>query len=207
MLNVKDIVETGGLLLIALIVFGESGMFVGFFFPGDTLLLSAGVFAAQGKLSIIALIPVVAFAAILGDNIGYLIGRKYGPKLFKKKDSLIFREQYLRQSEAFFNRYGSKTMLFAHFIPVVRTFAPAAAGMSNMNHKKFIIYDAIGDIAWASSITLVGYWFGLRIPDIDHYLHYAVAAVIAITLVPTIYHLTKAIIAKKRLENSPDSEQ
>lgn len=204
MLNVNNIVETGGLLLIALIVFGESGMFVGFFFPGDTLLLSAGVFAAQGKLSILTLIPVVAIAAIIGDNIGYLIGRKYGPKLFKKKDSLIFREQYLRQSEAFFNRYGSRTMLFAHFIPVVRTFAPAAAGMSNMNHRKFIIYDAIGDITWAASITLIGYWFGLRIPDIDHYLHYAVAAVIAATLLPTLYHLGKAILEKRRANSRED---
>jgi membrane-associated protein len=197
-LNVNNIIQTGGLLLIALIIFGESGMFIGFFFPGDTLLLAAGVFAAQGKLSIEAVIAVIAAAAILGDNIGYLIGRKYGRKLFDRPDSLIFRQEYLHRAEAFFRRYGARTMLFAHFVPIVRTFAPAAAGMSNMDHKRFVIYDAIGDIFWATSITMVGYLFGTRIPDIDKYLHYAVAGVVIITLVPTLYHLGMAIREKNR---------
>lgn len=196
MLNVNNIIQTGGLLLIGLVIFGESGMFIGFFFPGDTLLLAAGVFAAQGKLAIEAVIAVVALAAILGDNIGYLIGRKYGRKLFDKPDSLIFRQEYLHRSEAFFRRYGARTMLFAHFVPIVRTFAPAAAGMSNMNHKKFMMYDAIGDIFWAVSITMAGYLFGSKIPDIDKYLHYAVAGVVIITLVPTLYHLAKAVHEK-----------
>jgi membrane-associated protein len=197
-LNVNNIIQTGGLLLIALIIFGESGMFIGFFFPGDTLLLAAGVFAAQGKLSIEAVIAVIAAAAILGDNIGYLIGRKYGRKLFDRPDSIIFRQEYLHRAEAFFRRYGARTMLFAHFVPIVRTFAPAAAGMSNMDHKRFVIYDAIGDIFWATSITMVGYLFGTRIPDIDKYLHYAVAGVVIITLVPTLYHLGMAIREKNR---------
>ena len=161
MLDVTHLIEIGGLLILALIIFAESGMFVGFFFPGDTLLLTAGVFSAQGKLPEVEIvIAVIAFAAILGDNIGYQIGKRYGRRLFQKPDSLIFRPEYARKAEAFFNRYGAKTMLVAHFIPIVRTFAPPVAGIANMPYKKYFMYDAIGDIFWATSITLVGYWFG-----------------------------------------------
>lgn len=197
MLSVSDIIQTGGLLLIALIIFGESGMFIGFFFPGDTLLLSAGVFAAQGKLPLAALLPIVAAAAILGDNIGYLIGQRFGRRLFERPNSLIFRQEYLHQAEAFFNQYGNKAMLIAHFVPVVRTFAPAAAGISQMHRRQFIIFDAIGDTAWAVLVTLIGYWFGRRIPNIDHYILGAVAAVMLITLGPAIYHLIKVWRAKR----------
>lgn len=192
MLNVEHLIQAGGLLLIALIIFGESGMFIGFFFPGDTLLLSAGIFAAAGKLSLAELLPLVALAAILGDNIGYIIGRRYGRHLFDRPDSVIFRREYLQQSEAFFNRYGNKAMMLAHFVPVVRTFAPAAAGISRMNRKAFIIYDAIGDTAWAVLITLIGFWFGSKIHNLDHYILAAVLAVMIITLGPAIYHVHKA---------------
>jgi membrane-associated protein len=205
MFNVSDIIQAGGLLLIALIIFGESGMFFGFFFPGDTLLLSAGVFAAQGKLDIATLLPVVALAAIIGDNIGYLIGKHYGRHLFDRPNSIIFKREYLRQAEAFFNRYGSRAMLIAHFVPVVRTFAPAAAGISRMNHKKFIFYDAIGDTVWAVLVTMIGYWFGSRIPNIDHYILLAVAAVMLITLGPALYHLAKALLEKRRGSSTLDN--
>jgi membrane-associated protein len=198
MFNVDSLIQTGGLLLIALIIFGESGMFIGFFFPGDTLLLSAGIFAAQGKLDLATLLPTVALAAIIGDNIGYLIGKHYGRHLFDKPNSIVFRREYLRQSEDFFAKYGSRAMLIAHFVPVVRTFAPAAAGISRMNHKQFFVYDAIGDTVWAVLVTMIGYWFGQRIPNIDHYILLAVVAVMAITLGPALYHLTKAIMLKRR---------
>lgn len=198
MFNVNDIITAGGLLLIALIIFAESGMFVGFFFPGDTLLLSAGVFAAAGKLDLALTIVVIAVAAIAGDNTGYHIGKRFGRRLFRKPDSLIFRQDYLHRAEAFYAKYGSKTMLVAHFVPIVRTFAPPVAGMSNMNYKQFVLFDAIGDIAWATIVTLVGYWFGRRIPNLDHYIMLVLAAVIVITLAPTFYHLIKAVIEKRR---------
>lgn len=198
MLSVSDIIQTGGLVLVALIIFGESGMFIGFFFPGDTLLLSAGVFAAQGKLSLAALLPLVSVAAILGDNIGYLIGRRFGRRLFDRPGSIVFRQEYLHQSEAFFATYGTKAMLIAHFVPVVRTFAPAAAGIARMNHKLFFVFDAIGDTVWAVLVTLIGFWFGRRIPNIDHYILAAVGAVMIITLGPAIYHLIKALRQKRR---------
>lgn len=198
MFDVAKIIETGGLLLIALIIFGESGMFIGFFFPGDTLLLSAGVFAASGKLSLLTVIPVIALSAILGDNVGYHIGKRYGPKLFSKPDGIFFRQEYVARAEKFYEKYGSKTMLVAHFVPIVRTFAPPVAGVGNMNYKQFVVYDAIGNIAWASSITLIGYWFGTKIPAITDYIHYALIAVIVITLGPTVYHMSKALIEDRR---------
>lgn len=198
MFDVSHIVQAGGLLLVAVLIFGESGMFIGFFFPGDTLLLSAGVFAGQGKLSLAAIFVVVSLAAIAGDNVGYHIGKRYGRRLFRKPDGIVFRQAYVQRAEAFYEKYGSKTMLFAHFVPVVRTFAPAVAGVARMNYKQFFIFDAIGDTAWAIIVTLVGYWFGTKIPNIDHYILLAVASVMIITLGPTIYHVAKALIVKYR---------
>jgi membrane-associated protein len=202
MFNVSDIIQSGGLLLIALIIFAESGMFVGFFFPGDTLLLSAGVFAAQGKLSLPAIIVVVALAAIAGDNIGYHIGKRYGRRLFRKPDGVIFRQEYVQRAEKFYERFGSRTMLIAHFVPVVRTFVPPVAGVARMDYPKYVIFDAIGDTAWAVSVTLIGYWFGTKIPNIDHYILLAVGAVMIITLGPTFYHVGKAIYEKKRAKKT-----
>lgn len=196
--SVTDIIQSGGLLLIAALVFGESGMFIGFFFPGDTLLLTAGVFAAQGKLSIVAVIVVVALAAIAGDNVGYHIGRRYGRQLFRKPDGIVFRQEHVGRAEAFFERFGSKTMMFAHFVPVIRTFTPAVAGVARMDRPKFVIFDAIGCTAWAVIVTLIGYWFGTRIPNIDHYVLLAVAAAVLITLGPSVYHLIKAVNESRR---------
>ncbi len=176
--------------MLALIIFAESGMMVGFFFPGDTLLFSAGILAAAGKLNLAEVIVVIALAAIIGDNIGYHIGRRMGPKLFKK-DSLVFRHDYIMKAEAFYEKHGSKTMLIAHFIPVVRTFAPVTAGAGKMNLKQFMIYDAIGDIAWTLLIVLLGYFVGSRIPGIEKYIEPVLLAVILVFLIPTFYHIFK----------------
>jgi membrane-associated protein len=202
MFNIDHILAAGGLLLIGAIIFAESGMFIGFFFPGDTLLLSAGVFSAAGKLNLISVIVVVSIAAILGDNVGYFVGKRYGRRLFKKSDGVIFRQEYVVRAESFFERYGSKTMLFAHFVPVVRTFAPPVAGVGRMKYKEFVLYDAMGDTAWATIVTLIGYYFGSKIHNLDHYILLAVTLVMIITLAPTFYHLYKALRQKKTNENS-----
>lgn len=190
MFDVTSLIQSGGLLVLFLIIFAESGMMVGFFFPGDTLLFSAGILAAGGKLPIVETLAVIAAAAILGDNIGYQIGKRLGPKLFKK-DSLVFRHEYIMRAESFFEKYGTKTMLVAHFIPIVRTFAPVVAGASKMDIRQFVIYDAIGDIAWALLVTLAGYFIGSRIPGIEHYIEPILLAVIAVFLIPTVYHALK----------------
>ena len=198
MFDVSHIIQAGGLLLIGAIIFGESGMFIGFFFPGDTLLLTAGVFAAQGKLSLASVILVVAVAAIAGDNVGYHIGKRYGRRLFRKPDGVIFRQEYIQRSEKFYERWGSRTMLIAHFVPIVRTFVPPVAGVAKMNYPRFVFFDAIGDTAWAVVVTLIGYWFGTKIPNLDHYIVLAVVAVVLITLGPTLYHVIKAVLEKRR---------
>ena len=187
MFDVTSLIQSGGLLVLFLIIFAESGMMVGFFFPGDTLLFSAGILAAGGSLPIIETLVVIAAAAILGDNIGYQIGKRAGPRLFKQ-DSLIFRHEYIMKAEGFFEKYGTKTMLVAHFIPIVRTFAPVVAGASKMDFRQFFIFDAIGDIAWALTVTLAGYFIGSKIPGIEHYIEPILLAVIAIFLLPTLYH-------------------
>ncbi len=191
MFDVTHLVQTGGLLLIGLIVFAESGMMVGFFLPGDTLLLSAGILAAAGQLSAVWAIIIVALAAIAGDNTGYHIGRKLGPRLFKKEDSLVFRHEYIMKAEQFYEKYGTKTMLLSHFIPVVRSFAPVTAGAGSMNYKQFFVFDAIGDIVWAILIILFGYFVGSRIPGIDKYVEPVLIGVVLVTLVPTLYHAFK----------------
>jgi len=164
---------------------------VGFFFPGDTLLLSAGIFAAAGKISLAAVIVVAALAAIAGDNTGYQIGKSIGPRLFRKKDGIIFRQSYLEQAEKFFAAYGSKTMAVAHFIPIVRTFAPIVAGAGKMDRTRFAFFDAIGDTGWAVIVTLLGYWFGSRIPHLDRYILPTFIAVTILTFGPTLYHVFK----------------
>jgi membrane-associated protein len=190
MFDVTHIIQTGGLLLIALIIFAESGMMVGFLFPGDTLLFSAGILAAGDKLPIVLTLVVIAAAAILGDNIGYQIGRSLGPRLFKK-DSVVFRHDYIMRAEKFYEKYGSKTMLVAHFVPIVRTFAPVTAGAGKMDRKQFIIFDAIGDIAWTLSVTLLGYFVGSRIPSIEKYIEPVLIIIVLAFLAPTLYHVFK----------------
>lgn len=190
MFDVTHLVQTGGLLLIFLMIFAESGMMVGFFFPGDTLLFAAGIFAASGHLNIVEVIIVIAAAAILGDNIGYLIGKHLGPKLFKQ-DSVVFRKEYISRAEKFYEKHGSKTMLIAHFIPIIRTFAPVTAGAGKMNHGQFILFDAIGCIAWTLVVTLTGYYIGSRIPGIEHYIEPVLILVVLAVLLPSIFHALK----------------
>lgn len=211
MFDVESILTTGGLLILFLIIFSESGMMVGLFFPGDTLLFSAGILAAGGTFNIVTVIAVIAAAAILGDNIGYLIGKHAGPKLFKE-DGVIFRHDYIMRTEKFYEKYGTKTMLVAHFIPIVRSFAPVTAGAGKMNHKQFIIYDAIGDIVWATSVTLIGFFIGSRIPGIEKLIEPILIGIVVIFLFPTIYHVLKdpkirAKLTSKFSRKSKDSDK
>jgi len=191
MFDVTHLIQTGGLLLIGLVIFGESGMMVGFLFPGDTLLFSAGILAATGKLSIATTLLVIAGAAILGDNVGYHIGRVLGPRLFRKEDGVVFRKEHIERAEAFYKKHGSKTMLIAHFIPVVRAFVPVTAGAGNMNLKLFMLFDAIGATAWTLLITLLGFFLGKRVPGIEKIVEPLLLGIIIIFLAPTLYHVLK----------------
>jgi membrane-associated protein len=206
MFDVTNIIQSGGLLVICLIIFAESGMMIGFFLPGDTLLLSAGIFAAKGHLSLGLALFTIAVAAIIGDNLGYQIGRKFGPRVFQKKDSLIFRQEYLAEASKFFDKYGNKAMLLAHFVPVIRAFAPVTAGAAKMRLKTFIIFDAIGDIAWTVSLVLFGYFVASRIPRVEKYVEPVLLLVIVLTVGPALYHILKDPRFRQKLRRGPKSK-
>lgn len=189
--SIEKILQRFGILAVGAIVFAESGLLIGFFLPGDTLLLSAGVFAAQDKLPLVELIAVTVIAAIVGDNVGYSIGRRAGKRLFKKQDSLFFHQENVRKAEAFYERHGGKTIVLARFLPVVRTFAPVVAGVGKMPRQRFMIYNVFGGLFWGGGVTLLGYFIGQRLPNIDKYIVATFAAVTVLTFGPGLYHLLK----------------
>ncbi len=205
MFDVTSIIQSGGLALICLIIFAESGMMVGFFLPGDTLLITAGIFAAKGHLSLGLALLFIGLAAIIGDNVGYRIGRFFGPRVFTKKDSLIFRQEYLQKASQFFDKYGDKAMLVAHFVPVIRAFAPVTAGAAKMKFKKFFVFDAIGVIAWTLIITLFGYFVASKIPGVEKWVEPVLILVILLTVIPALYHISKDPRFRQKLRRKSKS--
>lgn len=194
MISIESITHAGsflGIFLVAFIVFAESGLLVGFFLPGDTLLFGAGLAASQGRMSVLLLICAVVLAAIIGDNVGYSIGQKAGQKIFKKKDGILFRQEYLLSSEQFYEKHGGKTIILARFTPVVRTFAPVVAGASNMLRKKFIFFNIIGGLLWGAGMILLGYFVGSRIPGLDKYIEYVIVGVALLSLGLACAHVLK----------------
>lgn len=177
--------------MIAAIVFAESGLLVGFFLPGDTLLFTAGFFAAQGKLPLVPLLVILLVAAILGDNVGYSFGRRTGHRIFKKKDGIIFRHEYLMRAEEFYERHGGKTIILARCVPVVRTFAPIVAGAAKMTREKFILFNVVGAFTWCISVTMLGYLLGNKIPNIDAYLLPIVGLAMLVSFGPAFWHIFK----------------
>lgn len=198
MFDVAQIIEAGGLLLIIFIVFAETGLLFGFFLPGDTLLLSAGVFASQGHLSIYSAVPAIILAAIAGNTVGYYIGKHAGKRVFKQKDGLFFRQEYIIRAEKFYEDHGWKTILLARFVPIVRTFAPVVAGIGSMKESVFLLYNILGAILWGGGVTLLGYWLGSKIPNIDHYVLPVVLAAMVLSFGPMFYHLAKNLLARKQ---------
>lgn len=169
MFSVEHILESGGLLAVGLIIFAESGLFFGFLLPGDTLLLAAGFFAGQGKLPIGWLIGVTIVAAIIGDNVGYQIGRRLGPRIFTRKEGIFFRREYLERTEDFYKKYGGVTIILARFIAYIRTFAPSVAGVGRMAWPKFAAFNVIGGVIWGAGLPLIGYTLGVSFPKLDQY--------------------------------------
>ncbi len=170
-------------------VFAESGLFFGFFLPGDSLLLTAGLLASRGLLSLYVLIPGLFIAAVLGDNVGYWFGNKTGPRIFNRENSLLFRRKNLLAAKAFYDKHGGKTILLARFMPFIRTFAPIVAGAVDMEYRRFVTFNMIGGLLWGIGVTLAGYFLGEVIPGIDNYFLLIVAFVILISAMPTLIHL------------------
>ncbi|HLB66248.1 MAG TPA: DedA family protein [Candidatus Saccharimonadales bacterium] len=191
MFDVNSLVESGGLLLIGLVVFAESALLIGFFLPGDTLLFTAGFLASQDKLPLAGLLVIIVAAAIIGDQVGYHIGKKSGPRIFKRKDGLFFRQEYLQRAETFYERHGGKTIILARFTPIVRTFAPIVAGVAKMPRNRFTFFNVIGALGWGISVTLLGYWLGSKVPNIDDYILPVVALAVILSFGPPLFHLAK----------------
>jgi len=185
------LIQTVGLIGLFLIVFAETGLFLGFFFPGDSLLFVAGLLAAQGFFSPESLIATIAVAAITGNMAGYWFGEKVGPKLFDREDSLLFRKQHVYRAQAFYEEHGAKTIALARFIPIVRTFAPIVAGVAKMRYQTFLAYNIIGGLVWTVGLVLGGYLFGNLISDVDRYLLPVILAIIVVSFLPAVWHVMK----------------
>ena len=184
--DVEFVVRTGGLVLLIIIVFVETGLLIGFFLPGDSLLVTAGIFAAKGDLDLLTLNVSLSAAAIVGDTVGYRIGYTTGPKIFTRENSLLFNRKHLISAKEFYDRYGGFTIVIARFIPMIRTFAPVVAGVGAMPYKRFIAYNVFGGIFWVMSTTLAGYFLGTLIPNIQDQIHLVIAIVIFLSLLPGI---------------------
>jgi membrane-associated protein len=184
--DVEGLVRAGGPLLVCIIVFVETGLFVGFFLPGDSLLVTAGVFAAAGTIPLRWLLIPVMLCAIVGDQLGYWIGRGMGVSLYKREESFFFRRSHLERARAFYERYGGKTVILARFVPIVRTFCPPVAGAAGMPYSRYLSYDIFGGVLWVGSMILGGYLLGRSIPNVGQKIHYVILVVIFASLLPAI---------------------
>ncbi len=182
------------------IVFAESGLMIGFFLPGDSLLFTTGFFASKGMLDIRVLLPLLFVAAVAGDSVGYAFGKRVGRKLFQREKSLLFNKKHLEGAEAFYDKHGKKTIILARFVPVVRTFAPIVAGIGKMEYKTFIIYNVVGGLLWAVGVTLLGYFLG-QIPLVEDHFEIAILMIIFVSILPPIIHVLQDQNHRKSLLN------
>ena len=193
--DLRELLIAVGYLGLFAIVFAESGLLVGFFLPGDTLLFTAGLLASEafGVFDVWLLLPIVAVAAISGDQVGYAFGRRVGPRLFHREDSIWFHRKHLERAHAFYEKHGGKTIILARFLPIVRTFAPIVAGMGTMDYPKFVLYNVAGGLLWTVSMIGGGYLFGQQLPPehVDRYLLPAVVLIFILSVAPTAWHLYK----------------
>lgn len=191
-MHVEHLIETVGTIGLFAIVFAESGLLIGFFLPGDSLLFTAGLLASQGKLNFPLILVGCFVAAVAGDQVGYAFGNRVGPALFRRPDSRLFKHEHLEKAQAYFDKHGSKTIVLARFVPIVRTFAPILAGVGTMEYRTFVRFNLIGGFVWAVGVTSVGYVLGDTIPDIDKYLLPIIGVIILLSLIPVVLELRRA---------------
>ena len=183
-----ELIRWGGYAVLIAIVFAETGLLAGFFLPGDSLLVTAGLLATTGgPLNIWLLIVMLSAAAIAGDSTGYAIGYYLGPRLFKRENSWFFRQDHVARTQRFYDKYGPKTIVLARFVPIVRTFAPTLAGVGKMRYRTFLLFNIAGGVGWVAGMTLAGYGLGRLIPDIERKLHWVIAIVIGLSLLPILH--------------------
>jgi len=184
--DVEGLVRAGGLAVVCGIVFTETGLFFGFFLPGDSLLVTAGILAAAGHLSLAGLLGLVTLCAIVGDQLNYWVGRNAGRALFSRPDSLLFKRKHLDRAHAFYEKHGVKTIIISRFVPIVRTFCPAVAGAAGMTYRTYLTYDIVGGVLWVFSMVLGGFFLGRSVPNVNQHLHIVIAGVVFLSLLPPI---------------------
>jgi membrane-associated protein len=199
LVNPESIIHYGGIYLLLFVVFAETGLFVGFFLPGDSLLFTAGLLCSTGILLMhpYLLVLFIIIAAVAGNMVGYIFGKKVGPILFKRKSGFFFRQEHLVAAHEFYKKHGKKTIILSRFLPIVRTFAPIVAGIVKLDYYKFLIYSLAGAFFWVCSLVLTGYYLGKYIPGIKDYLGYIVIFLIVITSIPFVYNSIKKKLEKK----------
>ena len=200
--DIQGLIQWGGTLLVCVIVFVETGLFLGFFLPGDSLLVTAGVFSAAGILKIGSLAPLVTLCAIAGDQLGYWIGRRAGETLYRRQDSIFFKRSHLERAHNFYEKYGGKTVILARFMPIVRTFCPPVAGAAQMRYARYFAFDVLGGCCWGAGLVLAGYFLGSVVPNIGQRIHWVIAAVVILSFLPA---LIGALRARSRRISKPEA--
>jgi membrane-associated protein len=197
--GLRQLVVEGGYIALFVIIFSETGLLIGFFLPGDSMLVTTGLLIATGMvdMSIVTLNLVLMLAAVLGDATGYLIGKRAGHALYNRPNSRFFKREHLLRTHAFYEKHGGKTIVLARFIPIIRTFAPVVAGAADMGYRKFATYNIIGGTLWILSTTMLGYLLARAVPNIEKYLHLVIGVVILLSLLPPIIEWLKHRRAKK----------
>lgn len=188
----NDASAISALIIIGLVIFAEAGLLVGVLLPGDTLLIPAGLLAAQGKLSLAGVLFVAWIGSVLGSEMGYYVGRKAGKRIFRKRNSLLFRQEYLAKAHQFYGKHGGKAILIARFLPFVRTCAPLVAGATKMNHHTFMIFNIVGGGIWVAITVLTSYWLGSIIPNVGDFILPIIALILIFALAPAIYRLLRS---------------
>lgn len=196
-LDVHFLIQTFSYPGVIAIIFAETGLMLGFFLPGDSLLITAGIFAAKGLMNIYLLITLLFVAATLGNIVGYFFGQKVGKRLFNREDSLLFHKKHVVNAQRFYKKYGGKAIVIARFMPIIRTFAPIVAGIGDMSFASFVVYTIIGSLLWAVGLTLVGFFVGQLIPD--KYFEPIILVVVVLSLCPALYHALKTKEQRQKL--------
>ena len=196
--NLEDLILAVSYVGLFIIVFAETGLLVGFFLPGDTLLITAGVLAGKGQLEMLYLIPLLIIAAVIGDAVGFEVGRTAGPRLFKRDESRFFKKRHLVRAQEFYDKHGGKTIIIARFLAFVRTFAPTVAGAAGMPYRRFAVFNVTGAALWVISVTLLGYWFGKTVERIDLLFSVMIVVMICASAAPAAYHIIREWRKSKR---------
>ncbi|MFZ6015421.1 MAG: DedA family protein [Patescibacteria group bacterium] len=196
--NLEALIIWGGYTVLAIIVFAESGLLFGFFLPGDSLLVTAGLLASRGYLDIFYLWFLLSIMAIAGDTVGYHFGKIVGPRIFKREKSIFFAKDHLLKAQAFYDKHGGKTIIIARFMPIIRTFAPIVAGVGKMKYTKFLSFNVFGGLFWVTSMLGIGFFLGKVIPNVDKYIHIVIAVVIFLSILPGIVAWLKERLKKQQ---------